>query len=70
MQTRIEKDYYLLGFHMQRKLNKVRGVKAAKMTWEEFSALPEFQTTMKARRFNEEELKAFQRGFEDSKNHK
>ncbi len=63
MQTRIERDYFLLGFNLQRELNKVRGIKAAKMTWEEFSELPEFKATMHARRFNEEDMSLFKRGF-------
>ncbi len=62
MQT-IEQFYAMLGFKTQRKLNKVRGVKAAKMSWEEFSSLPSFRKTMAGRKATKENLESFKEGF-------
>lgn len=62
MQTQ-KYSYAELGFKTQQKLNKVRGFKAAKLTWEEFASLPEFKQTMAARKFTKENLEEFKQGF-------
>jgi hypothetical protein len=63
MQTQ-KYSYAELGYKTQKNLNKVRGRKLAKLSWEEFSELPEFKATMAGRKFNKEDLEDFRLGFE------
>ena len=66
----IEQFYAELGFKTQERLQRVRGIKAAKMTWEEFSALPQFKKAMAGRKVRLSELEAFKEGFLYSLNRK
>lgn len=59
----IERFYAELGFKTQKNLNKVRGQKLAKLTADEFAALPDFQRAMAGRKATKEDIEAFKLGF-------
>ena len=70
MKTVKNDAFFELGFEMQKKLGRVRGVRASHMDWCEFSKLPEFQSAVKLRKFSVAELERFQRGFESARSGK
>jgi hypothetical protein len=63
MKTKTEEYCYQLGYKTKKKLKNSRMRQWRDFTWEEFSALPEFQRTMRERKMTLKEIEAFGEGF-------